>query len=125
MAFKMVGTYSPSGSGMVSLIAQLKSDPFSFSLECLMPSMLCTLSTALIRQVDCDSYFPFPCLHHLVCLQQQSKTILYYVNAHPPACVAYDFLQMLCYAAGAVVTTRYAGTISVQPASYNMQSHEH
>lgn len=87
--------------------------------------MVCISSAALIRQVDCDSYFPSPCLYRLVWLQRQFNTILYYVGASTSACVAYDVAQMLCHPAGAVITTRYASTVSVKPALHDMQSHEH
>ncbi len=72
MAFKMVGTYSLSGSAMVSLIARLLTE--SSSQGCLIPSMLCILPIAVIRQVDCDSYSSSPCSHCLVSLQLQSRT---------------------------------------------------
>ncbi len=74
MAFKMVGTYSPSGSAMVSLIARLSTVPSSFSQGCLIPSILCVLPNAVIRQVDCDSYFSSPCSHCLVSLQLKLKS---------------------------------------------------
>ena len=96
MAFKIVGTYSPSGSAMVSLIAQLSEEPFSFSLGCLIPPMLCILSTAVIKQVDCDSYFPSPCLHRLVGLQRQPHPRSCGVKANNAGWIAFNLLQMLC-----------------------------
>ena len=84
MAFKMVGTYSPSGSATVSLIAQLLTDSFSFSLDDLTLPMLCTLSTAVIRQVDCDSYFPYPSLHRLAWLQRQAHPTPDYMKVKTP-----------------------------------------
>ena len=86
--------------------------------------MPCILPFAVIRQVDCDSYFTSPCSHCPKSLQLQAITRASYANVDTAACVAFGISQVLFQRGEQEVANRYASTVCRQQTLHTKQSDE-